>query len=434
MFSDRTYEQLVTPNGNGTSPIHRWFHLKEAFSSRLLPQILADISLAQHRDLRVLDPFIGSGTAAISLADLVRTGDLDSPSVFGYECNPFLQLVASTKLEALQNPSSTFLSFAKRVAAAAALDRIEPAPIPDLSAFHQPSFFASADLTKLLQLRQAIQSLRPTADHPLDANLALTCLGGAIEPSSSLRRDGRALRFVPGKPRTRPIAEFLRRAECVAEDMPSRSVDVRGRVLQGDGRTLIPIAVEPQSVDLVLFSPPYPNNIDYTEVYKLEAWLLGYITTQDAFIEQRRKTLYSHPSVRRTGGLHSPSHIGNQSAAEALTALLAAIPADRYAVGRSSMLQGYFDDLLTTLTSAYQALRPAGYLIYVVGNSLHGAGQSAFVVAADILIAELATVIGFDVHSIRIARRLRRRGESPYLRESVVFLQRPAPATLGPGA
>ena len=33
---------LVVPNGNACAPVHRWVHLKEAFSSDLLKKVVAD--------------------------------------------------------------------------------------------------------------------------------------------------------------------------------------------------------------------------------------------------------------------------------------------------------------------------------------------------------------------------------------------------------
>jgi hypothetical protein len=80
-----------------------------------------------------------------------------------------------------------------------------------------------------------------------------------------------------------------------------------------------------------------------------------------------------------------------------------------------------------TLGSAFDVLRPGAQLVYVVGNSAHGTGPTAFVIAADLLLADLATRAGFDVERIEVARSLRRRQpvESRFLRESVVFARRP---------
>jgi hypothetical protein len=59
------YELLVTPNGNNDAPVHRWFHMKEAFSKDLLRRVVKDLALADRSKLRVLDPFVGSGTSAV---------------------------------------------------------------------------------------------------------------------------------------------------------------------------------------------------------------------------------------------------------------------------------------------------------------------------------------------------------------------------------
>lgn len=424
--SNSDYEQLVVPNGNGGEPIHRWFRLKEAFSRRLLARVLKDLELDECRHLRILDPFAGSGTTTIAAADLVADRSLRQAHVLSFECNPFLHLVASTKLRVLQEPTTSFLALAKRVAAAAARDRVDPAPMPALATFENELFFDRDDLSQLLRLRAAIDQAHQSGAHALDADLARVCLGATIEPSSALRRDGRALRFVPDKQRTSPIAEFLRRAEQVDDDLPRRGVPLTGRVQLGDGRVLRPGPPRSESIDLVLFSPPYPNNIDYTEVYKMEAWLLGYISTSEQFSQQRLRTVYSHPSILRSNDETTLPTARRKQIRALLKPVLAAVPDDRYSAARRSMLEGYVRDMLSTLEACYKALRPGGHLVYVVGNSAHGTGDETLLIAADLIIARLATHVGFRVQSIEVARRLRRRQiESEFLRESVVFARRP---------
>jgi hypothetical protein len=216
--------------------------------------------------------------------------------------------------------------------------------------------------------------------------------------------------------------------------MPLRPVRVDGRVVLGDGRALQPQFPTASSFDLALFSPPYPNNIDYTEVYKLEAWLLGYIADAASFADQRRLTLYSHPSILRPEALRQLANSRNAVLRAVADPVLATIPADRYTNGRKAMIAGYLVDVEQTMRSCFRALRPGGRLVYVVGNSLHGAGDGSFVIAADLLIAQIAESVGFNVDAIRIARQLRRRSsQSPFLRESVVFARRPAQSN-GSGA
>ena len=414
------YASLVVPNGNACAPVHRWFHLKEAFSSDLLRQVVADTRLKNHSSLRVLDPFAGGGTIAVSLANLTAQCTLKRVTFHGFECNPFIQLVGAAKLTAMQAPSKTFGRFARKVAAAACRGKVQASPVPGLTTFHNDSYFDRKDLDLLLRLRAAIDLEASAGAKRGDVTLARLCLAATVEPASSLRRDGRALRFVPAKARAHPIHNFLARAERVEMDMPAERLPVQGRIHLGDGRSMCGVAARP-TFDLVIFSPPYPNNIDYTEVYKMEAWLLGMFEDASAFKTQRLKTVHSHPSIKREAEDTELSHV-----TDVVAPILDVVPDDGYAVQRRAMISGYARDMAQTLKSAWGRLRPGGDLVYIVGNSLHGKGEQAFIIAADLIMAEMASRQGFIIERIDVARRLRRRhSESPFLRESIVFAKRP---------
>jgi hypothetical protein len=89
------------------------------------------------------------------------------------------------------------------------------------------------------------------------------------------------------------------------------------------------------------------------------------------------------------------------------------------------MLRGYALDMYLTLRSAKERVGEGGWVVYVVGNSVHGRGPEHLIIAADLMIAELASFAGLIVERLAVARHLRRRFvASPLLRESVVFLRR----------
>jgi len=421
------YAPFVVPNGNGDAPVHRWFHLKEAYSSHFVRYLLMEIGLAGFPEIRVLDPFAGSGTTAISIADAVVAGELDDPVVYGIECNPFLHLLASTKLASLQSPPRQFECFALSLVSRALASRSEPPPPPGLSTFHRSDYFDRADIHQLMRLRGAIHDAEACGADPVLVALGKVCLGSIVEAVGNLRRDGRTLRFVFKQSRPAPMTAFLRKAEQIEADLPRRSVRIGGRVLAGDGRLCSRIGRNYRPFDLIVFSPPYPNNIDYTEVYKLENWLLGFIADKEGFTEERLKTVYSHPSILRPDPLPSPllSREENSLIARIAYPLEAAVPDDRYRCGRIRMIKGYIHDMYLTMRSAAARLSARGWVVYVVGNSVHGRSPNEFVIAADILVAELAAAAGLAVERIAVARQLRRRTvTSPYLRESVVFLRK----------
>ena len=394
--------------------------MKEAFSCHLLGQVVADTCLQEQSSIRVLDPFAGVATTAVSLADLTSRGGFRRVTFHGFECNPFIRLVGAAKLAAMQVPSKSFGRLARKAAATAIRGEVQAVPVPGLSTFQNDLYFRREDLELVLRLRAAIDLEASAGARQQDVTLARLCLAATIEPVSSLRRDGRALRHVPEKVRDRPIRGFLAHAEQVEMDMPETGVSIEGQIHLGDGRSMCGVAASP-TFDLVIFSPPYPNNIDYTEVYKMEAWVLGMYPGPSDFQLQRLKTVHSHPSIKRESVDSELSKV-----IDVVAPILDAVPDDPYALQRRSMIAGYALDMAQTLESAWNRLRPGGHLVYIVGNSLHGNEGHGFIIAADLIMAKLANRQGFTVERIDVARRRRRRhSESPFLRESIVFAKRP---------
>ena len=417
-----TYSGLVTPTGNQGEPVHRWFHFKEAYSHRLLQQVLKDTQLDGLKSVRLIDPFSGSGTTAVSALQMVQAGTLERVTALAVETNPFLHLISSAKVAALQSEGLDVVRLAGAVAADVLAGRYTDADIPGLSTFKQQEYFPAASVQSLAALREAIVSRTSDADSTTRLLLQL-CLAASIEPSSKLRRDGRTLRYVPDKQPADPIRTFLSIAERVEEDLPRHRLpaSTRANVLQGDVRTRGLGNVGP--FNLCVFSPPYPNNIDYTEVYKIEAWMLGLIGGQTEFAAQRRRTLRSHGSLRWDDDyFYETDSQFREPLGQLIAPLLAAIPEDRYKTARVQLVRGYCDDMLRILVRVSEKLSPDGKLACIVGNSLHGHADGQLLVAADLLIARIAELVGFSIDLIDVARApSRKRTASPFLRESVIF-------------
>ena len=408
------YAGLVTPNSNSSKPFHRWFHMKEAYSAGLLRQVVKDCGFDNvPGGLRILDPFAGSGTTAVSAAELKPT-----PEVWGVECNPFLHLLASVKQKAMQVRPSGLVSLAEEVTARAdtRIATRERFSRPALTTFRTKKYFPQNELRKLLALVDELDQLARIGEG-LRVDLLRLAAAASVEPVSNLRRDGRALRYWPRKGRANAYEEFLRRAKEMDDDIDLCRAAANGRQLLGDGRKMSCIP-EDLSFDLVLFSPPYPNNIDYTEVYKLEAWLLGMISDHDEFRSQRLRTVHSHPSIRRAVSTDRCEAVG-----EIVSPILACIEPGRYAAGLAEMIQGYALDLVEFFESVACRLRDGGHVVCAVGNSVHGIRGSGVVVAADVLVMAAARIAGLAPQRIAVARKLtRRKHGSAFLRESICFI------------
>lgn len=429
---DADYERLVVAHGNAFEPVHRWFRMKEAYSPYLLSRVLKDLEIADDTPLSILDPFAGSGTTATSALMLKRA---DPPRVVGIEVNPFLALLARVKGECLSLSPEERGQLADEVQGAArtvvAPRRGRAPAAPKLAAFAHDEYFPAETRAALMKMRANLQQLPPG----LSRDLLAVLLAATVEPSSRLRKDGRALRFEAEKAIESSRDGFLTRVETACSDL--RKVKSTGAAALIHGSALLSEswdAIDDDAWDLCLFSPPYPNNIDYTEVYKLEAWFLGLIDDAESFRAQRRATMRSHPSIIFESMQHKAKEStegpvrGTSSTAvvyELASQLIKAVPADRYQRQRERTIRGYLADAHAVLSEVHEKVRSGGSLVYVVGNSRHGSKEHAYTIASDVLLACLAEDVGFVFESLRVGRDLHRRGRHDHLRESVVFLRKP---------
>lgn len=424
VYETPSLAQLVVPTGNARAPFHRWFHLKEGYSKELLPSLVNHLGLGGPEvELTLADPFSGVGTTLLSAVDMVRGGSLASVRGYGLEVNPFLEFVASAKLEAATALAEGTKLDSRRIVAVAAEAEVDQASLPALSTFQKDSYFPRSHVFQLVQLRRAIEAAGLADDERLLARMAFAM---TVEPASRLRRDGRTLRYEDREP-LQPFDVFGRAVDRLLEDLGDPVRNATAEIVLASAASPRWKSVPDGAVDLVLFSPPYPNNIDYTEVYKTELWAMGFVEDQAQFRAQRHATLRSHPSVKFTRPLAYRDDPRCEEIASLVAPLVESIaPESRYALALKRMVEGYADDMLKTFDAAWAALRPGGYCVYVVGNSVHGGKGSPLMIASDVLLGGLAEQAGFEVDGLHIARRLpRRRIESDYVRESMVVLRKP---------
>jgi DNA modification methylase len=407
--------ELVVANGNENLPVHRWFRFKEAYSAKLVPALLEKYAPGQ--EVTLLDPYCGVGTTLLS-AQTIATRRICS---VGIEYNPFVRFVARTKLDwHLVNPSELL-----RLGATVVRSALAPKQdIPQLSGLQTGRCMSTFIARRLIGIRNTIKAHGNSATH----RAILLGLAAAIEPLSHTRKDGRALRLVDRSRHS--VASILQQKwQTIASDVLSmRKLDLPRNpveILAGDGRRPLTHGVQPESIDLIITSPPYPNNIDYSEVYKLELWLLGFIRNPRAFLELRKGTFRSHP----TSELSRPEEVFVKEItcpplSEAFGPILSKLDT-KHQKWRRRLFVSYFADIKTALEQYHSALKPGGLAFIVVGNSLHGGKYAPYMIATDILVATLARSSGFEVKEIAVARCLRRRlTGNHFLRESLVILRK----------
>ena len=177
--------------------------------------------------------------------------------------------------------------------------------------------------------------------------------------------------------------------------------------------------IKPESVEGIIFSPPYANCFDYTEIYKLELWFGKFVSEYADLKKLRNASLHSH--------LNGDLNIEVKAKSETLAKLLIELQEkELWDKKIPKMLQLYYDDMFNVLDESYALLADKGFCCIVVGNSAYG----GIVFPADLILAEYAEKIGFNVDKIEVDRYIITSSQQyemtketgKYLRESVVCL------------
>lgn len=390
----------------------RWFHFKEAFSPEFVSAAIASLG---YRPRHVLDPFGGSGTSAITSQLL----SLDATTV---EVNPFLADVIKAKVSAL--------TAEKLRSAVADFQAALPNTPSDLERLlHWPSTFVESDAkTRWIfpcevaeRLSQYLTCIEAIRDEDVRRFFRVV-LGSVLVDCSNIYVNGKGRRYRAGWQNSQPTAQMLDRQfagqfNISFEDVLRFEQRPRSRitVINGDSRTALAQVDEP--IDLCVFSPPYPNSFDYTDIYNVELWVLGYIGCSEDNRRLRNNTLRSHVQIRRA---YESSVWQSPKLATTLNALTD--QRDRlWDKDIPAMVGAYFRDLELVLEQSKRLLKPSGKIMMVVGDSRYA--EVRIEVAA--ILAELATDMGFGRVVTREVRQMRssaQQGGHFQLSESIVEL------------
>jgi hypothetical protein len=429
-------------------PVHRWYSYKEAFSPRLPIEVIE--RLGSGASGMIVDPFAGVATTALALR---HREDIDT--VVGVEYSPFAHFAGRTKLAWPESSGRQLRVAARRLARF----KVDPnAELPELASFSNEEIFRPAVVSQLVSARDAVCS-DPKAN---DATRAILLLGLAavIEDVSGAIKDGRALRIRRGRSKRRKALHpdrdsvigggvrevLLNQWLAMAEDLDQLSefrqaaLKRKDRHLKGDARDLAGVSrrglrrhpLPDSSAGMCLYSPPYLNCIDYSEVYKLELWLLGFVSSQREFRQVRLGTLRSHPSIQfpDRGYFDGLDHPVVETIERVEALLKSRLPKSGY----GTMTRGYFEDMLRALREQHRVLEPGGHAVCVVANSTFSSRTREdgtwtenwrLPLLTDVILARLAEVAGFEHVEIWEARDLQPRNvQGGVARESLVVARK----------
>jgi hypothetical protein len=366
---------------------------------------------------RCLDPFGGSGTTPL-------TAQLLGVHPTTIEVNPFLADLIEAKLASYDR--SLLLDDRLKVAERCAVAEFTACGGAEFQGaprtFVEPGIsdrwiFDGGVARRIHQFREAIESVEDEANRRLFRVL----LGSILVTVSNVTISGKGRRYRQNWQQRRHSASDV--DDLFDQAFLSAYLDIcsyperrcaQYRLLRGDCRVCIP---EVDPVDLVLFSPPYPNSFDYTDIYNVELWALGYLESSRDNRTLREATLRSHVQIKRT---FAEQDLGSKRLARTLAALRDA-RADLWNQNIPAMVAAYFEDIAAVLQATRDRLTAGGEIVMVVGDSRY----ADITVEVPAIVEELVEDLGLVCREVREVRSMRsspQHGGAFTLRESLIRL------------
>jgi hypothetical protein len=412
---------------------HNWYRFVLSFPPHLVRDYLEKFHITPRQ--RVLDPFCGTGTS------VVECKKLGIPSA-GIEANIFPHFAGQVKIDWTLDPDQ--LVEASRQIADEALAQLKQDGIEDDTLFRewsrderQPVELRTLDpeleklllanslsplpLHKVLVLRDSLRSHQhePYYKHQLLA------FANALTFSISNLYFGPEVGVGEPKEDVPVVATWLQKIHQMARDLRqlTRFRSTPAVIHRADAREILQV-VEPNSIDAVITSPPYPNEKDYTRTTRLESVLLGFVNSKAELQAIKRSLIRSN-----TRGVYNTDddHKWVEHYTE-IQRIADAIEARRIELGKTSgfeRLYGrvtklYFGGMARHLADLRTVLRPGAQLAYVVGDQ---ASYLRVMIRTGQLLADIAQSLGYELVNIDLFRTRLATATREQLREEVVVLR-----------
>ena len=391
---------------NHDRTLHRWVPWIAGFSAAFVADVLDKVTLRGKRST-VLDPFAGVGT---TLVEALKHGD----HAIGFELNPYAALCCKAKVDAASYDVDVLRAvvelFEEYAEEKLGRNDVRPHSTPPKGFVSRVVFFGP-DVE-----RQVLVCLDFITDETEGwiKDLFRVALGSVMVSFSNYSYEpSLGTRAAAGKPNIEyadVVSIVCRKLREMCEDivtfqdwmadfepMPQARVFAESYF---DGAAKI----RPESIDVVVTSPPYLNNYHYIRNTRPQMFWLGMAKAPSDLKEMERKSFGQFWQTVRSGP-EVPLTPQIPELAELLEALRTR-NTDKGPYGGpgwANYAASYFNDCQRFCETTLQLMRPGGTAVVVIGNNI----LQGVEFPTDRFFAEIAERQGFEIIELHEVRRKR---------------------------
>jgi len=365
---------------NKKEAIHRWFAYMEGYSDALVEK---ELELIGYDKIKTLyDPFGGSGTSLL-------TASKHDIKPYYSEINPVMGFICDTKINSVKSVKASCDKLNKIRNFLNYINTVEFSYESEIDYQGFEKFYEIPQLTVLLQILDEIDKVD---DDDVKNILYVALASITVQVSKMIRRGD--LRYAKDTEKIKTnqnVKEvFLEKLEQIIEDIEDQEVVLHQEVtrLADDARN-----IEVENVfDCVITSPPYLNGTNYIRNTKLELKLLRFVES-----EKDLPILHSKGIIAGINNVSKRSYVEVLPCVESYIEELNPVTYDKRI---PIMVAGYFFDMNNVIMKLSKAIKPNGYFIMDIGDSIF----SGVHIPTHELLEKIAEMHGFEKYDEEILR------------------------------
>lgn len=407
-------------------PFHDWYNFVLGYTPIFPEYMLRRAKISSGDGNVVLDPFVGSGTTQL----VCKLKGIPS---YGVDANDFMVFAATQKLN-WNIDSSAVLSYTKEILRVVNkmitnINWVDDGEISSYANKYRPNAFdnryiSDKPLIKICLLREAVNGTKMNDEYHDFFMFAIS----AILVSISNVKYGPGFGIGKIKDDIDVFGKFSEKLESMIRDLSNVTEAQKATeavTILGDSRHLSSY-VEENSISLMITSPPYPGDHEYTKHSKLELIFNGYATDLASFRTIKKRMLrgsttniYKDDNERQL--------IQNISEIKKVTDAIASRLEDDGATSGfeklyTKLVWEYFGGMAATLSECYKVLKPGGLIALLVSDS--HAFKMVHIETAE-LLRLVGENIGYTNTEVVLWQMKNSTSHKYQLRENILILQKP---------
>jgi len=406
------YRSISDLNRDGV--VHHWYDYLEDFPYTLLEESIKKYGLKKG-DL-VLDPFCGSGTTLVS-------SNLYQLNAIGIDTNPLMCLVSEVKTtwdidikklkDIYKEKTKKFIKLAQNLENYNFKnDFLKRMPKRELNQWMSSMMQKEVSLMKDLICEIEDEKIK---------KLFIVMLGKAAFDASYVALCP-GTTFYPHRQKEPFFDVFCKKIIQVYNDLKLvQKFNAYGKTkVFNKSATESSSFVEPNSIDFIITSPPYPNDLEYTRQTRLELYLLDFVKNMDD-VQKLKKTMIKGSTKLIYKEDNWNEYVKKfKSVQEVAERIGKALSDKNWGFDYPKMTREYFGGMYVCLKEFYKVMKKDSYNLQVVGDQTY----KSIVIPVGKIFVEMAKDIGYSDAHIKLFRTRRSTTHDIPLPEEIVVIKK----------